>query len=152
MDYKFNRKLDGTIDFIYKKDGEEKTINFQKNVKIATILAETEPQAEINLILDLSKKGMTIEDLKIKKVKNAKTIIDESNYLKLKENYVKKEQQNVMFKVIEEAFGMSLTELLTELGIDMTSDSEKLESFFEDFIVELMGVDRSKIPSKEKKQ
>lgn len=155
MEYKFTRQLDGTINFTYKnKDGEDKKITFQKDVEMVNKLASVNVIASMSLIKELAKDGLTINDLKVEKNVNGKKIIDESNYLSLKDMYLKKAQYEVIMEIIEHTFGMSLINLLKEIGVDLVNDSTEqnaeVEKFTTDLMLELMGVDKSKIPSSEK--
>ena len=73
------------------------------------------------MIMDLSKKGMTIDDLIIKKVENGKRYEDERNIREMENNYILKLSLKVFDEICKDSTKMTIAELTTDIGIE---DSE----------------------------
>ena len=82
------------------------------------------------MINDLSKQGMTVQDLIIKKVDGAKTIEDHSNKDFIEQGYIQQEQVKVIDNICKKMFNMDTSTLIIELGF---TDNEEIEGFYKEF-------------------
>lgn len=108
---------------------KDKEIRFKSSVDIVSKLQETTKNARMNLVMDLAKKGKTIKDLIVETEKDGKIIQDHSNKDFIEEGYLQQAQTETFNEVIKEMLGVSLEELVMDMGLN--------EKEVEEFGVEL---------------
>ena len=117
MKYEFITKDEDTSILKYK----DKEFSFTKDVSLMTKLQNINFDARNEMIMDLAKKGMTTDDLIIKKVENGKRYEDERNIREMENNYILKLSLEVFDEISKESTKMTIAELMTDIGIE---DSE----------------------------
>ena len=129
--YKFIKN--GVDDYTLKY--KDKEINFKSDVNIVTRLQDTMAAGRMKMIKDLSAQGMSIKDLTIETKKDGKTYYDNTNKIELENIYVQQEQTKVFMEIIEEKFGMGLTELFMDIGLTEEKESEEFSKQFGEILV-----------------
>mgnify|MGYP003289198019 FL=1 len=107
---------DGLDNYILKY--KDKQICFKSTVNIVNQLQESTKKARMNMIMDLSKEGKTIKDLIVETEKDGKIIQDHSNKDFIEEGYIQEEQGKVFQNVIKEMLGVSLEDLIIDIGLN----------------------------------
>lgn len=107
---------DGLDNYILKY--KDKEINFKSSVGIVNKLQETTKKARMNLVMDLAKEGKTIKDLIVETEVNGKVIQDHSNKDFIEEGYLQQAQAEVFNEVVKDMLGMSLEELVIDMGLN----------------------------------
>jgi len=125
MKYKIIKE--GLDNYILKYKDQE--IRFKSSVDIVSKLQETTKRARMNLVMDLAKEGKTIKDLIVETEKDGKIIQDHSNKDFIEEGYLQQAQTETFNEVIKEMLGVSLEELVMDMGLN--------EKEVEEFGVEL---------------
>lgn len=101
---------------------KDKEFEFSSTIGITSKIQKHQEQAEFNLITDLAKKGMTINDLKIQKVENGKKYVDESNYNEIINKYKTNALNEAIDEVCLEVFNMRLVDLAVDIGLENADD------------------------------
>lgn len=122
---------------------KDKAINFNSKVEYMHDLQDCTKNARLKMVMELAKSGLTVKDLVKEKKVDGKTLIDNSNKEFMEQTFIENEQQIVFDKVSKKLFGLTLSELLVDIG--MTEESEANE-FFEEF----GGILSGNFPSKQK--
>lgn len=113
---KYEIVKDGLDNYILKY--KDKQICFKSTVNIVNQLQESTKKARMNMIMDLSKEGKTIKDLIVETEKDGKIIQDHSNKDFIEEGYIQEEQAKVFQNVIKEMLGVSLEDLILDIGLN----------------------------------
>ena len=113
---KYEIVKDGLDNYILKY--KDKQICFKSTVNIVNQLQESTKKARMNMIMDLSKEGKTIKDLIVETEKDGKIIQDHSNKDFIEEGYIQEEQAKVFQNVIKEMLGVSLEDLIIDIGLN----------------------------------
>ena len=119
MKYEFKKIDKDTTELKYK----DKTLTIRKDVELMKKLQSVNAKAKTKMMIELSKQGLTKNDLVIEKKKGNKTYYDNSNLLEIEEQYVNEASLEVIDGVCVDMFGMSLTDLILDIGLD-ESDTE----------------------------
>lgn len=120
MKYEFEKVSEDTYKLKYK----DKEFEFKTNVKLISEMQGIVAEARIQLIQDFAKKGQSIKDLVIERKENGKTYYDNSNKIELEKIYQEKLTLEFFDKKSVELFGMSLIDLMEDIGLD-ENDSGK---------------------------
>lgn len=139
MKYEFKKNGEDDYSLIYKN----KIINFKSDVSVVNRLQEAEANGKINMITDLSAKGISLRSLTIEIVKDGKKYYDNTNRTQMEQAYVEKEFTQVFSKIVEELLGMPLQDLYN----DMELSQDELQKFSEEFGMVITG--QYKFPSRE---
>lgn len=118
MKYQFIKK---DLDKYVLKYGE-KEIEFDTNIGIASRIQKYQEMAESRMILDLAKQGMTVNDLKIEKVKNGKKYLDESNYENIRKIYRDNALNEVIDEICLELFNLKLADLAVDIKLESADE------------------------------
>lgn len=113
MKYEFKRINEDTIELSYK----DKKFNIIKDVDSLVKSQDVYNQARTKMLIDMAKKGISVEDLKIKKVENGKTLVDESSLRELEKLYIDAEQRQIFEDASKRYFNMSINELVLDIGL-----------------------------------
>ena len=127
---------EGLDDYILKY--KDKKIRFKSTVNIVNRLQETTKKARMQMVMDLAKEGKTIKDLIIETEVNGKTIQDHSNKDFIEEGYIQQVQAEAFNNIIKEMLGMSLEELVIDIGLN----EKEIEKFGEDIGKCIVGTPR----------
>lgn len=112
---KYEIKKNGLDDYTLKY--KDKEINFHSTVDLVNRLQESTKKARMKMVTDLAKEGMTIKDLIVETEKDGKVIMDHSNKDFIEDGYLKETQEKVFDEVAKEMLGVSLTELILDIGL-----------------------------------
>lgn len=137
--YEFKKIDADTTELKYK----DKTLTIKRNVELIKKLQTVNAKAKTKMFIELSKQGITKDDLTIKKVEGNKTYYDNSNVLAIEEQYVNEATLEVIDDVCLGMFDMSLTDLI----LDMELDEKDTEQFGVEFVSILTG-QKLETPSK----
>lgn len=137
--YEFKKIDADTTELKYK----DKTLTIKRNVELIKKLQTVNAKAKTKMFIELSKQGITKDDLTIKKVEGNKTYYDNSNVLAIEEQYVNEATLEVIDDVCVGMFDMSLTDLI----LDMELDEKDTEQFGVEFVSILTG-QKLETPSK----
>lgn len=107
---------DGLDNYVLKY--KDKEIPFKSTVDIVSRLQDTTKKARMNLVMDLAKEGKTIKDLIVETEVNGKVIQDHSNKDFIEEGYLQQAQAEVFNEVVKDMLGMSLEELVIDMGLN----------------------------------
>ena len=127
---------EGLDDYILKY--KDKKIRFKSTVNIVNKLQETTKKARMQMVMDLAKEGKTIKDLIVETEVNGKIIQDHSNKDFIEEGYIQQVQAEVFNNIIKEMLGMSLEELVMDIGLN----EKEIEKFGEDIGKCIVGTPR----------
>lgn len=116
--YEFIKKDIDTYILKYK----DKSIEFKTNIGIASKIQKHQEMAEIKLVMDLAKQGMTVNDLKIEKVNNGKKYVDMSSYDEIKNKYKNNALNEVFDEICLDLFNYKLADLALDIGLETADD------------------------------
>ena len=136
--YKFERVAEDNYKLTYK----DKEFTFRSNVKIISELQNLVVDARQDMIIDLSKKGLSVKELTKEVKENGKTYYDNSNAKELEKTYQEKATMNYFNSKSVEIFGMELQELFNDIGLEEAND---IQTFTTEFVQCLSG---KSIPTK----
>ena len=144
MKYKFTKIDEDTTELSYK----DKIFTLKKDVDLLTKMESLQVRAKRRMIADLTKDGLTIDDLQITKQEGNKTIVDKSNILSLEKDYLDIVSNEILNEITTKYTEMSLLELLKDIEINISeAGSKEQEAFIYDLLMALRG---DKTPSKPK--
>ena len=123
MEKKYEIIKNGLDDYTLKY--KDKEINFKANVNIASKLQEYVKNARLKMVLDLTKQGISLSDLTKEIKKDGKTYYDNSNKEELEKIYLEQEQANVIQEILKETLGMTMDELIFDIGIDTEEETKE---------------------------
>lgn len=130
---KFEFIKNGVDDYTLKY--KDKEIKFNSTVDLVNRLQDTMATARMKMIKDLSAQGMSLKDLIIETKKDGKTYYDNTNKTELENIYIQQEQTKIFMNIIEEKFGMSITDLFADIGITDEKDGEEFNKQFGEILV-----------------
>lgn len=145
MKYEFIKIDDDTTELRYK----DKVFAIKKDIDLQVKIQNAIPRAKILMSAELTKMGMTKKDLVIERHEGEKTYYDNSNVLDIEEQYQALASQQVYDEIIRKYCGMSLTELMADIGFDLEHGNVENEKFGMELTSALMGKEL-KSPRKEK--
>ena len=121
---------------------KDKEFELIRDVELATKFEELNKRTRMQMILDLSKQGISIEDLVIKKEKDGKIIEDHTNENRIYKMYQGEEILKLYDEISQKYFNMSLQELIEDIGL---KEQKECTKFGEEFTKALAG---KEIPKK----
>lgn len=133
--YQFIKIDDDTTELKYK----DKTFAIKKDVDLQVKIQSAIPKARILMNVELTKMGLTKKDLVIERHEGNKTYYDNSNIMDLEEQYQAIASQQVYDEIIQKYCGMSLTELMQDIGLDINQANKENEKFGIELTSALMG-------------
>ena len=124
MEEKYTIIKNGMDDYTLKyKDNE---VKLRSCVGIAERLQNSIKVARVKLIKDLTKEGITVNELTKKTTQDGKTYYDNSNKDELEKIYIAEEQQAEFDRAVKDISGKTFTELVTEIGLTTEEEAQKL--------------------------
>lgn len=140
MKYKFE-KIDNDITKLSYKDKE---FEIKKDVKLIKETQGIYKTARTQMMIDLTKQGVTKKDLVIEKKENGKTYYDNSNLTEIENTYIQMASLDLYNKISKRFTGMELQELMEDIGLT----ADEAEKFGTEFSEALQG--KTKTPSGQK--
>lgn len=135
MKYEFITIDEDTTELKYK----DKVISIKKDVDLQVKVQGATARARMRMNNDLTKEGMTRKDLTIEKHEGNKTYYDNTNALDLEEYYQLLALQEVMDELVKKYSGMTLVELMQDVGLDIMVDSKENQDFMTNLTKAFMG-------------
>ncbi len=129
MKYEFKTIDLDTYQLIYtNKDGKKITKEFKRTIEMAEKLDGIVEEARFKLAEMLSKRGKTKDDFVIKRDDGKGHVTyDETNYIQLEQGVINDTTGIVVNNIIKECFGMSLIELMADMGVDINDNSPEIQ-------------------------
>ena len=96
---------------------KDKEFLIKRDVGLLKDLQSINVKAKRRMVMELAKEGLTTKDLVIEKDINGKKIMDNSNLTEMENSYVQQESLNVFDNLVNKFCGMSIAELIMDIGI-----------------------------------
>lgn len=109
---------------------KDKGIHFCSKVEMVKDLQEVTKNARLEMVTDLAKKGMTIQDLVKEHKEGSKIIYDHSNKDFIEQGYIQQEQAKVVDKICKQVFGMDSSAIILDIGF---TEEKEVEEFYKEF-------------------
>lgn len=103
---------------------KDKEFLIKRDVGLLKDLQSINVKAKRRMVMELAKEGLTTKDLVIEKNINGKKIMDNSNLTEMENSYVQQESLNVFDNLVNKFCGMSIAELIMDIGILDEKQSE----------------------------
>lgn len=130
------------------KSDEEVVIPFKRDIELQKTLESINSTARLKMYKELTKQGITKDDLIIKRVEKGKTIIDETNYKEYENNYIQEATLEILDDVYRKCFKKGVVELILDMkNVNETNVAELSASITN----VLLGRDNEEIPSSNEK-
>ena len=142
--YKFIKIDDDTTELKYK----EKTFTFKKDVELLSSVQNINFRAKARMMSELKKMNMSADDLVLVKVEGNKRYEDKSNLIELEQYCLSVEAELIYDEILKKFCGMTLAEIIKDIGIDITNKDDILE-FTNQVNQAIVG--KTESPSEEKK-
>jgi hypothetical protein len=104
---------------------KDKEFLIKRDVGLLKDLQSINVKAKRRMVMELAKEGLTTKDLVIEKNINGKKIMDNSNLTEMENSYVQQESLNVFDNLVNKFCGMSIAELIMDIGILDEKQSEE---------------------------
>jgi len=121
--YKFIKIDDDTTELKYK----EKTFTFKKDVELLSSVQNINFRAKARMMSELKKMNMSADDLVLVKVEGNKRYEDKSNLIELEQYCLSVEAELIYDEILKKFCGMTLAEIIKDIGIDITNKDDILE-------------------------
>ena len=135
MKYEFIKIDEDTTQLKYK----DKVFDIKKDVDLQVKIQSAIPKARMLMHRDLTKMGMTRKDLTIERHEGSKTYYDNTNAIEAEEMYTQLATQEVYDEIVKKYCDMTLSELMQDIGLDITKDTPENQQFGLDLTSALMG-------------
>ena len=141
--YRFEKISEDTYKLIGNKE-----FTFTRTIDLAKTLQSLDMETTIILADILAERGETFENtkLKIERKEGNKTIVDESNFDRVKEQARNIAMYNILDKIFKKLFGLGYLELITQVGLDINNLPE-IEKFVTDLTNVLVNGIKEQTPS-----
>lgn len=145
MKYEFKKIDDDTTELHYK----DKVFKIERDVELLKSLQEIEIRARNKMFIELSKQGITKNDLVVIKKEGNKTYEDNSNLIEVESNYIAQETTKVYDEICQRYTNLTMEGLMYDIGLNIYEENEENEKFGIDLSLAIMG--KTESPSKEEK-
>ena len=139
MKYKFENIDVDTTRLTYK----DKQFDIRKDVDLMRRMQSLSVKARTNMMIDLSKQGISKKDLVLERKEGNKTIYDNSNLLELEQEYYNLASVDLIDELCQKYFSMGLIETIQDIGL---TDIE-VEEFGKNLMSAFSGLEKEKFPS-----
>ena len=107
---------------------KDKEFNYKADIALMSKLQEAPKIARIEMLKDLAKEGVSLKQFTIEEKKNGKTYFDNTNKQELENTYIQNKMLEIIDNVCRENFGLSITELILDIGLETNDEQEKFGS------------------------
>ena len=135
MNKKYEFTKVSTDNYILKY--KDKSFEFKTDISLANQMQGIYMNARVKMIKDLAKDGLSIKVLSIETKRDGKTYVDNSNRIELENAYNEEAMAKFFDDLCKSRFGMSLAELLIDIGI--VEDTKAVGDFSAELISALTG-------------
>lgn len=159
MKYEFKKNDLDSYTLVYtNKDKKQVVKDFKRTVEMGENLQGITARARIKMAIQLSKMGMSNDDLIIKKdLGGGKVNYDETNCRMLENQFIEEESVTSANELIEKCFGMNILDLFKDMGINVSENQQvtleeqaQITLFTQKFMTIIKGDDvEEKIPSEQ---
>ena len=111
----------------YQLKYKNKVIDFKSDVNTTSKVQKATKLGRLEMIKDLAKEGIPIDNFIITQKKDGKTYVDSSNKKALEQAYIEDKMEQIFDEICKEKLGMGIQELI----IDMELDENEIELFAE---------------------
>lgn len=139
MKYKFENIDADTTRLTYK----DKQFDIRKDVDLMRRMQSLSVKARTNMMIDLSKQGISKKDLVLERKEGNKTIYDNSNLLELEQEYYNLASVDLIDELCQKYFSMGLIETIQDIGLNDT----EVEEFGKNLMSAFSGLEKDKFPS-----
>lgn len=139
MKYAFKNIDADTTELSYK----DKHFEIRKDVDLMRRMQGLTVKARTNMMIDLSKQGISKKDLVLEKKEGNKTIYDNSNLLEIEQEYYNQASIDLIDELCHKYFSMGIIDLLQDVGVN----DKEAEDFSKDLMVAFSGIEKDKFPS-----
>lgn len=142
MKYQFVEKDKDTSILKYK----DKEFEFKRDIDLQAKVQGVHSKARTKMFIELSKQGITKDDLVVKTIKNGKTYEDNSNLEEIEKGYVEMAMLDLIDDICFKYTQMKFAELIVDIGMSQENFKE-MEQFTTDLTLAISGKS-SNSPSK----
>lgn len=139
MKYTFKNIDADTTELSYK----DKHFEIRKDVDLMKRMQGLSVKARTNMMIDLSKQGISKQDLVLEKKEGSKTIYDNSNLLEIEQEYYNLASVELIDELSQKYFDMGLIDLLQDIGLK----EDEVEEFSKNLMSAFSGIEKEKFPS-----
>lgn len=129
--YEFIKQDEDTTILKYK----DKSFEIKKNVELQKEIESVNKNARVKMMVDLTKQGITSNDLVVIRKEGSKTYEDKSNLMQLEQSYMQEASIDLFQNLSNRYFGMNLEDLIKDIGLT----DEEASKFGNDFAYALAG-------------
>lgn len=129
--YEFIKQDEDTTILKYK----DKSFEIKKDVELQKEIESVNKNARVKMMVDLTKQGITSNDLVVIRKEGSKTYEDKSNLIQLEQSYMQEASIDLFQSLSERYFGMKLEDLIKDIGLE----DEEASKFGNDFAYALAG-------------
>lgn len=108
----------------YSLKYKDKEFNFHADLNMKKKMQGVYKTAKLKMLKDLSSEGISLKKYTIEEKKDGKTYYDNTNKKELEQAYIDEETANMFNGICMDNFGMELTDLITDVGLDDTEIEE----------------------------
>ena len=142
MQYEFKYISTDNYELVYTNTKKEEVkIPFTRTTKMARDLQRIQVDARMEMYSALAEKGMTKEDLIIKRNDGEGHVIyDETNLKSMENDYLELISGITIVKLMEEAFKKDVDSIMLDMGMDIEGNQEKNAEFLKTFTMKFMKI------------
>lgn len=129
--YEFIKQDEDTTILKYK----DKSFEIKKDVGLQKEIESVNKNARVKMMVDLTKQGITSNDLVVIRKEGSKTYEDKSNLIQLEQSYTQEASVDLFQSLSNRYFGMKLEDLIKDIGLN----DEEASKFGNDFAYALAG-------------
>lgn len=119
---------------------KDKSFDFHNDVSLKAKMQGVYKTARLKMLKELSSEGISLKSFTMEEKKDGKTYYDNTNKKELEQAYIDEETANTFNGICMDNFGMDLTDLITDIGLE---DAE-----IEEFSKQLAQALNGNFPSK----
>ena len=129
--YEFIKQDEDTTILKYK----DKSFEIKKDVELQKEIESVNKNARVKMMVDLTKQGITSNDLVVIRKEGSKTYEDKSNLIQLEQSYIQEASIDLFQNLSNRYFEMNLEDLIKDMGLN----EEEASKFGNDFAYALAG-------------
>ena len=107
---------------------KDKEIKFNSSVGIAEKLQSATKTGRVNMYIELSKQGITSDQLSTEEKKDGKTYVNDSNKKEIEKIFIQEAQAQIFLEAIEEMLNIKYEELIKEIGFNTQEEVEEFST------------------------
>ena len=142
MQYEFKYISTDNYELVYTNTKKEEVkIPFTRTTKMARDLQRIQVDARMEMYSALAEKGMTKEDLIIKRNDGKGHVIyDETNLKSMENDYIELISGITIVKLMEEAFKKDIDSIMLDMGMNLEDNQEENAEFLKVFSMKFLKI------------